>query len=205
VAQGHAYRRCAHEAEFRAALAAVTSLQFRAEFSNSVDTGSLDNARLSLYTVALPAPRAVCSGEQVQIIAELTSGAENGPYTLRWRKDGAPMDAIANPSVVTLLLDLGAAAVGDAGRYDLLITSACGEHATAAAQLMVDPADVGVPGGVPGHDGTRDNNDFVVFIDAFFGQRVEADVGSQGGQLGSDDAFDNNDFVVFIDQFFTEC
>ncbi|HYC99953.1 MAG TPA: GC-type dockerin domain-anchored protein [Phycisphaerales bacterium] len=67
------------------------------------------------------------------------------------------------------------------------------------------PADLGSQGGNPGGDGLLDNNDFVVFIDYFFGQDARADVGVQGGLPGADGAFDNNDFVVFIDRFFASC
>jgi hypothetical protein len=65
--------------------------------------------------------------------------------------------------------------------------------------------DVGKQGGLPGPDGLRDNNDFVVFIDFFFTQNPIADFGKQGGLPGSDDLYDNNDFVVFIAAFFAAC
>ena len=67
------------------------------------------------------------------------------------------------------------------------------------------PADLGQQGGIPGADGALDNNDFVAFIDGFFGQNATADLGSQGGVAGPDSAWDNNDFVVFIDLFFAGC
>ncbi|HYD01389.1 MAG TPA: GC-type dockerin domain-anchored protein [Phycisphaerales bacterium] len=66
-------------------------------------------------------------------------------------------------------------------------------------------ADLGQQGGIPGADGSLDNNDFVAFIDAFFAHGEPADLGSQGGIAGSDGAWDNNDFVVFIDLFFAGC
>jgi probable HAF family extracellular repeat protein len=66
-------------------------------------------------------------------------------------------------------------------------------------------ADVGSQGGVAGADGLLNNNDFIVFINYFFGQDSRADRGAQGGVLGHDGLFDNNDFIVFINQFFTGC
>ncbi|HYD00853.1 MAG TPA: GC-type dockerin domain-anchored protein [Phycisphaerales bacterium] len=66
-------------------------------------------------------------------------------------------------------------------------------------------ADVGSQGGAAGPDGVLDNNDFIVFIDFFFGHDGRADVGSVGGVGGGDGAWDNNDFVVFIDLFFAGC
>jgi hypothetical protein len=67
------------------------------------------------------------------------------------------------------------------------------------------PADIGGTGGVAGADGQLNNNDFVVFIDAFFASSPVADRGKQGGVSGSDGLFNNNDFIVFIDQFFAGC
>ncbi|MDP1661349.1 MAG: GC-type dockerin domain-anchored protein [Phycisphaerales bacterium] len=67
-------------------------------------------------------------------------------------------------------------------------------------------ADVGRQGGVTGPDGLLDNNDFIVFINAFFnGDRLIADVGMQGGVSGGDGVLDNNDFIAFIDAFFAGC
>jgi hypothetical protein len=84
-----------------------------------------------------------------------------------------------------------------------------GTHALilAAADVPAScgPADLGGVGGSPEPDGILDNNDFVVFINAFFNQDPRADLGAQGGASGSDAIFDNNDFIVFIQQFFAGC
>jgi microcystin-dependent protein len=66
-------------------------------------------------------------------------------------------------------------------------------------------ADIGAQGGVAGHDGVRNNNDFIVFISYFFGHNPLADIGRTGGVAGADGVYDNNDFVVFIDRFFAVC
>ena len=67
------------------------------------------------------------------------------------------------------------------------------------------PADLGTAGGVPGHDGLLDNNDFIAFINFFFAGDPRADFGRAGGQAGSDGAYDNNDFIAFINAFFGGC
>ena len=67
------------------------------------------------------------------------------------------------------------------------------------------PADLGVQGGTPGHDGLLNNNDFVVFINYFFSSNPLGDVGIQGGLPGQDGFFNNNDFVVYINLFFAGC
>jgi hypothetical protein len=64
------------------------------------------------------------------------------------------------------------------------------------------PADLGGEGGSEGFDSILDNNDFIVFINFFFGGDGRADLGSEGGAAGSDGLFDNNDFIVFIQEFF---
>jgi hypothetical protein len=64
-------------------------------------------------------------------------------------------------------------------------------------------ADVGGQGGSEGLDNFLDNNDFIVFINLFFGQDPRADLGTEGGAEGSDGFFDNNDFIVFINAFFS--
>jgi hypothetical protein len=66
-------------------------------------------------------------------------------------------------------------------------------------------ADIGSQGGVTPGDGLYDNNDFIVYIDAFFaGNSAVADLGGQGGVAVPDGLLDNNDFIVFIDAFFNQ-
>jgi hypothetical protein len=75
----------------------------------------------------------------------------------------------------------------------------------AATPARACKPDLGQQGGIVGADGLLDNNDFIIFIDLFFGHDPIADFGVQGGIPGSDGQFDNNDFIVFIDQFFAAC
>ena len=66
-------------------------------------------------------------------------------------------------------------------------------------------ADIGRSGGIEGHDGRLDNNDFIVFIQRFFNNDIRDDVGVQGGFMGQDGVLDNNDFIAFITMFFDGC
>jgi hypothetical protein len=129
----------------------------------------------------------------------------NGPFAYRWSRGSTPIDVNANPSAATADLTLTSVQNADSAAYKCIVTNACGSTASPAAQLLIDPADVGSAGGLPGSDGLHDNNDFIVYIDTFFNQSPAADLGSTGGVLGADGQFDNNDFVVFIDQFFAAC
>jgi hypothetical protein len=67
------------------------------------------------------------------------------------------------------------------------------------------PADLGGEGGASGFDQVLDNNDFIVFINYFFGEDARADLGAEGGAAEADGVFDNNDFIVFIGFFFEGC
>jgi len=76
---------------------------------------------------------------------------------------------------------------------------------TGATSVPACPADIGVAGGGPGHDGSLDNNDFIAFITYFFDENAVADMGVAGGEPGNDGHFDNNDFIAFINHFFDGC
>ncbi|MFT3683602.1 MAG: immunoglobulin domain-containing protein [Phycisphaerales bacterium] len=60
--------------------------------------------------------------------------------------------------------------------YDCVVTNACSNLVSSPAVLSVQSggsgsvcvADLGQAGGIPGHDGALDNNDFIAFINAFF-------------------------------------
>ena len=133
------------------------------------------------------------------------------PLTYRWRRDGVNLTDGPRPSgavvsgAATPTLTISGVRGGETGLYTCVTTNACGASASPGASLSVRSADVGGVGGVPQSDGALDNNDFVVFIDLFFGHDPRADVGSTGGVPGPDGAWDNNDFVVFIDLYFSGC
>ena len=149
-------------------------------------------------------PRAVncCAGGSA---AFTVVGAVAPDLTYRWRCEGVAIDGSLNPSATTPVLTLSNVQIGDAARYDCMISNGCVGAVSSPGQVFFDAADIGMQGGVRGRDGTHDNNDFIVYIDRFFVGDAAADLGSQGGQLGSDGQFDNNDFIAFINQFFAGC
>jgi hypothetical protein len=93
--------------------------------------------------------------------------------------------------------------------YSVQLTTGAGPVRVVLADdlpvLACGAADLGAQGGVPGADGRLDNNDFIAFIDLFFGHDAAADFGGQGGVAAPDGHLDNNDFIVFIDRFFGGC
>ncbi|HZW06853.1 MAG TPA: GC-type dockerin domain-anchored protein [Phycisphaerales bacterium] len=129
----------------------------------------------------------------------------------QWRRGSTPLQA--GPTDTGSVIDVAdrtrivffAVNHADAGAYTLTFSNSCGSVTSPPARLFVSPGDVGITGGIFGHDGVYDNNDFVVFIDLFFASSPLADLGSTGGVSGPDGVWDNNDFVVFIEQFFTGC
>ena len=66
---------------------------------------------------------------------------------------------------------------GGTGAYTLVMTGVC---FSGGRGNVCGAADVGGVGGVQGADNHLDNNDFVVFIDLFFGHSPLADQGDQG-------------------------
>ncbi|MFT3686409.1 MAG: GC-type dockerin domain-anchored protein [Phycisphaerales bacterium] len=70
--------------------------------------------------------------------------------------------------------------------------------------------DIGHAGGFEGADGLLDNNDFIVFINWFFGPPTctpacpdsRADIGHSGGYPGADGQLNNNDYIAFITLYF---
>ncbi|MFT3686802.1 MAG: GC-type dockerin domain-anchored protein [Phycisphaerales bacterium] len=69
---------------------------------------------------------------------------------------------------------------------------------------VCSPADLGMAGGVVGHDRLLNNNDFIAFITLFFANDPRADMGMAGGVPGSDSLWNNNDFIAFISYFFND-
>jgi hypothetical protein len=170
-----------------------------------------DNAGLFIASQPIDTSAALHGAVQFSVRA---AGAAAGA-TYQWRRGGQPLadgpttsGATVTGSATPMLVVSGVGGL-DAGTYDCLITRECAAGIVSdGVQLTVVgscPADLGATGGVAGQDGILDNNDFVVFIDYFFGNDPRADVGQTGGLPGQDGQFNNNDFVVFVDQFFAGC
>ncbi len=135
-----------------------------------------------------------------------TAGALSGNYQLASRSpardSGWNGAAPAGPDLAGLSRIVDDPYFPNTGYAGGTIDRGCYEAQFGSA---ICPGDIGRTGGVPGADGERNNNDFVVFIDYFFSANPLADVGRTGGVPPGDGVFDNNDFIVYIDQFFTPC
>jgi probable HAF family extracellular repeat protein len=176
--------------------------------------GTIDGTETVRGMILVPCPPVLvaptlvvtCPGGGLTITVQ---GAE-GATSLRWRRGGQPLtdgtvNGVTISGAATATLTLSGLHTTDAGLFDCVATTPCGEATSAPTRLLVGPADIGSAGGLAGADGHYDNNDFIVFITDFFAQDFHADLGSAGGVIGSDGAFDNNDFIAFINLFFTGC
>lgn len=183
---------------------------------------------LTAPTIAAhPAPVSVCPLGTATFTA---SGAGTGIDSYRWQWQpageggewvnlvegensfgGESLLIAGDPASATLSVSLKPANGEVARQVRCIVGNPCGTVVSNPAVLSVihrcGAADIGGQGGEASAcgDGVLNNNDFVVYIDAFFRGDLSADLGATGGVPGADGVLDNNDFVVFIDLFFTGC
>ncbi len=101
------------------------------------------------------------------------------PFTYQWRKGGAPIDTIANPSATTATLALTNVQLPDADFYDCIVTNACGTITSNPATLTICIGDFNCDGGVDGAD-------VGAFFEDWEAGNTIADVNSDGGVDGAD-------------------
>jgi len=169
-------------AEFQSVLANLTSIRFRAEFSSSgaADAARLDNVVLASFLVTPPVTVAACPGSDASF--SVTASRGTGPYSYQWRKDGAGISIIENPSAATATLLLSNVQEVDDASYDCVVTSSAGSCniiTSEAADLRVCPADFDC-------DGFLEFGDFDVFVASFEAGEAKAD-------------FDGDGFISFED------
>lgn len=61
----------------------------------------------------------------------------SGAFTYQWTRNDMPIDSIANPSVLTDLLELSAVTAADEGAYRCVVTNDCGTATSDPASLTV--------------------------------------------------------------------
>lgn len=124
-----------------------------------------------------PVPVTTVAGASAVFAVTVTAPPASGPPSYLWRKDGVPLNAVANPSAATPVLVLTNVQAANLGSYDCLVTNACGGTATASNSAALafavtptgcSPADLAFTDGSPGFDQLIDNGDFSLFFTAFF-------------------------------------
>lgn len=146
-------------------------------------------ARYTAGSIATePVPQTACSGGSATLVVAM---AGTGPYAYQWRKDGEPIDALANLSAATDSLVLSSVTSADAGYYDCVITTPCGSMTSIAANLTICIGDFNCDGGVDGAD-----------IDAFF---TDWELGSPIADTNADGGVDGADVSVFFERWEAGC
>ncbi|MDP1663412.1 MAG: GC-type dockerin domain-anchored protein [Phycisphaerales bacterium] len=166
----------------------------------TVPTEAFSTSADGRWTVGCVSSTTGVPGTDVAVVWDALGRAQRADDLLTWNGSTAHLDYD--------LVSLGCISADARTVSGTCIERSTQQAMTFVAKLGLDPvcaADLGTQGGVPGHDGVLDNNDFVVYIEAFFTRRPVADTGSTGGVPGPDGQFDNNDLIVFIDRFFQGC
>ncbi|HLP85408.1 MAG TPA: hypothetical protein VK157_13750 [Phycisphaerales bacterium] len=81
-----------------------------------------------------PATARVCAGRMAEFSVEASSGTA---MTYQWRRDGVPLDTETHPSASTSMLSLVVSGATSAGRFDCVISNACGSVLSTSATLIV--------------------------------------------------------------------
>lgn len=149
-------------------------------------------------------------GEQMKLVVP---ERKRGSMTFAWRRDGVGIDQSANPSAATSKLNLGSVTAATRGRYDCIMTDACGTSTSQAFDVVLrrgcSAADVAGRSTIGG-DGTLDGSDVIAFINSFAIGSVEVDpiadiAGGGPDGLAPDGVIDGTDFVEFVRAFGMGC
>jgi hypothetical protein len=165
--------------------------QYWPTYDNGAWTQSYDGAKKSIVWSA-PAVTQPTDAQLAALNPPLPAGTVMNRNTIRWGTMYTFwFDADTGPRTGDSLVKLNPAR---AGSFSTMMT--------AEVRAPRHPADIGIQGGTAGDDGLLDNNDFIVFVNWFFNNDMQADIGVQGAVRGHDGVLDNNDFIVFVDLFF---
>gem|GEM_PF-4676442 len=198
IAEGAGWRKntisgtVATRAEIEAALANLTELRVRSEFSTQIDNARIDNVVLAAFLVTPPQNVGTCPGDTASFSVTASRGVE--PYTYQWRKDGQAIDTAQNPSAATAALTLANVQEGSSGAYDCVVTSSaasCNAVISESADLKVCPSDFTC-------DGFLEFGDFDAFVGSFEAGEVRADFDGDG-------FITFEDFDAFVQRFEAGC
>jgi uncharacterized membrane protein len=169
---------------------------------------------LSARAECTDAAGAILGGSYLRLLPAFFNDPPSERRAMIWRGDLGSID-LTEYATLTLGLNLSGTLLvscnGISADGRVLVGEGRAAGATVSWMLRLPgavafcAADLGQQGGAVGPDGVLDNNDFIIFIAAFFTANARADVGRTGGLHGRDGILDNNDFVAFIDLFFQGC
>ena len=113
------------------------------------------------------------------------------PFTFAWRKNGAPIDPVANPTAHEAILALTNLQGASSGTYDCLVTDACGTVASMGVTITICGADYNC-------DELVSIDDLFLYFNGYFTGAPAADFNGVGG-VTIDDLF------LYINAYFTGC
>ncbi len=148
------------------------------------------------YTSGAPAPfiedqpQAMTACHSTPASFSVIAG-ETSPLAYAWRKDGTAINSLINPSAATNTLTLENVSGGDAGDYDCIVSSACGNATSNSATLTICVGDFNCDGGIDGSD-----------IEAFFAEWI---AGNAPADVNSDGGVDGSDVGAFFDRWVGGC
>lgn len=149
--------------------------------------------------VQAPMARTVCPNET--LVLSVVSVAA-GTQTYRWRRNGVfladgatPSGALVVGSQTRAMLIAGFRA-SDAGSFDVVITSECGQAASAAAELRYCPFDLSC-------DGFVTDSDFVPFVESYLLLLCDDPAMPTGcpADFNADQQVDDADFLLFVEAY----
>ncbi len=191
--------------EFMAALANITAIRFRAEFSTNADRASIDNVYMGAFDLTQPESVAVCVGTNAVFTVVASGGLGGGPFSYAWRRGGVPISSASNASAATSSLTITNVQLSDApgGVFDCVVTnlgapsSSCPSITTAPVVLTVlglrcSPADVAFDSSAPlpplgpcvlneVNNGVTEG-DYNHFFATFFDAGATCDIADDSGQ-----------------------
>ena len=135
-----------------------------------------------LQITVQPQPLAVCRTSPAAF-SVVASGS--GRQSYQWRKDTIAIDSALNPSAATANLVVSHVHAANAGRYDCVVSNACGSVTSNQATLSECDSDFNC-------DGAADLFDYLDFVSAFADSNSAADFNDDGVV----DFFDYLDFVA---------
>jgi hypothetical protein len=131
-----------------------------------------------------PVSRTGCLGGEASFTVAVVGP---GVFTYRWRKDGVPINIVANPSAAAATLTVSDLGPGDLGGYDCVVTNVCGSVTSGTATLGLCPADFN-------GDCFLDFFDYDAFVACFETEVCGGNTADFNGD-GFVDFFDYDDFV----------
>lgn len=154
----------------------------------AVDGCGIDDLTVGTLTPAVaspwlrePSPIVACPASSATFTVTASAAS---PFAYQWRKNGTPINTLANPSAATATLTLTNVGPADVASYDCIVSHACGSTTSNPATLTVCLADFNC-------DSAVDGDDVIAFFNAWDAGEIAADV-------NRDDSVDGDDVILFF-------